>query len=38
MNKIFLGKPIHWLMIIITTAIFITTMGGVRSPKNRTIF
>ena len=21
MNKIFLGKPIHWLMIIITTAI-----------------
>jgi len=21
MNKIFLGKPIHWLMIIITTTI-----------------
>ena len=21
MNKIFLGKPIHWFMIIITTAI-----------------
>ena len=21
MNKIFLGKPIHWLMIIITTVI-----------------
>ena len=21
MNKIFLGKPIHWLMILITTAI-----------------
>ena len=21
MNKIFLGKPIHWLLIIITTAI-----------------
>jgi len=21
MNKVFLGKPIHWLMILITTAI-----------------
>ena len=21
MNKIFMGKPIHWLMIVITTAI-----------------
>ena len=21
MNKIFLGKPVHWLMIIIATAI-----------------
>ncbi len=21
MNKIFIGKPVHWLMIIITTAV-----------------